>query len=355
MCPAPTCTLGFVLLVVVVPIRSLIWRAMVRKACSTLLAFLADVSRKGMPMLSANSCSGGVVSGSAKTARDRAATFLPYLGNGVLDHLLVCHIALVAHEQLVDALGGVPVYLLQPLLDVVEGVHVGHIVDHADAVGSPIVRRRDGPEALLAGRVPLWSSQAVSVSTLSIDWGGGGRVGGRVLLTICSLTVFPSSSIVRIFCTAKSQQWSSGPAATGGRAAYKVDTDRGDVRLGVRVIGEPQEQARLSDARVADEEELEQVVVSMACIISTDVTGEHRYLAPRREGAGPEAGALGGQECQQREPKTGHPRKEAGEDAYYSGFILICGGRFDGRRMEATVGSIEQMQRRKVSERMAFG
>ena len=53
-------TLAFVLLVVVLlPIRSLIWRAMVRKACSTLLAFLADVSRKGMPRLSANSWGSG--------------------------------------------------------------------------------------------------------------------------------------------------------------------------------------------------------------------------------------------------------------------------------------------------------
>ena len=43
------------LLTVVLPMRSLIWRAMVRKACSTLLAFLADVSRKGIPRLSANS------------------------------------------------------------------------------------------------------------------------------------------------------------------------------------------------------------------------------------------------------------------------------------------------------------
>ena len=49
-------TLAFVLLVaMLLPMRSLIWRAMVKKACSTLLAFLADVSRKGMPRLSANS------------------------------------------------------------------------------------------------------------------------------------------------------------------------------------------------------------------------------------------------------------------------------------------------------------
>lgn len=43
------------LFVAVVPIRSLICLAMVKKACSTLLAFLAEVSRNGMPRLSANS------------------------------------------------------------------------------------------------------------------------------------------------------------------------------------------------------------------------------------------------------------------------------------------------------------
>jgi hypothetical protein len=48
-------TVGLVL-AVVVPMRSLIWRAMVRKACSTLVALFAEVSRKGMPRLSANSC-----------------------------------------------------------------------------------------------------------------------------------------------------------------------------------------------------------------------------------------------------------------------------------------------------------
>ena len=63
-----------------------------------------------------------------------------YLCDCVLDHLLVRHIALVAYEQLVDALGGVSVNLLQPLLDVVEAVHVRDIVDDADAVGTPVVR-----------------------------------------------------------------------------------------------------------------------------------------------------------------------------------------------------------------------
>ena len=36
--------------------------------------------------------------------------------------------------------------------------------------------------------------------------------------------------------------------------SYEVDTNGGDVGLGVGVIGETQQQARLSDTRVSDEE-----------------------------------------------------------------------------------------------------
>ena len=89
-----------------------------------------------------------------------------YLGHCVLNHLLVGHIALVSHEELVNALGGVSVDLLQPLLDVVEAVHVGDVVDDADAVGAPVVGRGDGAEPLLAGRVPLCSSQPTALPSL---------------------------------------------------------------------------------------------------------------------------------------------------------------------------------------------
>lgn len=78
-----------------------------------------------------------------------------YLCNGVLDHLLIRHIALVAHKQFVDPLSGVSVNLLQPLLDIVERVHVRYIVDNADAVGSSIVRGCDGSESFLARCIPL--------------------------------------------------------------------------------------------------------------------------------------------------------------------------------------------------------
>lgn len=43
---------------------------------------------------------------------------------------------------------------------------------------------------------------------------------------------------------------------------YEIDTDGRNVGFGVGVIGETKQQAGLSYTRVADEEELEEVVVS---------------------------------------------------------------------------------------------
>lgn len=63
-----------------------------------------------------------------------------YLCNGVLDDLLVRHIALVTDEKLVNAFGGISIDLLEPLLHVVERVHIGDIVDDADTVSTTVVR-----------------------------------------------------------------------------------------------------------------------------------------------------------------------------------------------------------------------
>jgi hypothetical protein len=78
-----------------------------------------------------------------------------YLGDSVLDDLLVCHIALVAYKQLVDSVCSVSVDLLQPLLDIVERVHIRDIVDDTDAVGAAVVGRGDGSEAFLSSSIPL--------------------------------------------------------------------------------------------------------------------------------------------------------------------------------------------------------
>jgi hypothetical protein len=49
---------------------------------------------------------------------------------------------------------------------------------------------------------------------------------------------------------------------------HEVDTDSRNVALGVCVVGETEEQAGLSDTRVTDEEELEEVVVSIRSELS---------------------------------------------------------------------------------------
>ena len=103
-----------------------------------------------MPMLSANSCRMSACFPSCDNPSS-----VPDLCNGVFNGPLVSHIALVADEQLVHTLSSVSVNLLQPLLDVVERVHVSNIVDDADAVGASVVGGRDCSESLLAGSIPL--------------------------------------------------------------------------------------------------------------------------------------------------------------------------------------------------------
>ena len=48
-----------------------------------------------------------------------------------------------------------PVYLVEPLLHVVEGLHVRHVVHDNDAVRASVVAARNRAEALLASRIPL--------------------------------------------------------------------------------------------------------------------------------------------------------------------------------------------------------
>ena len=110
-------------LIVVVPIRScagsvtcikegeetLICRAIVKKACSTFVAFLADVSRNGIPRPSANSYPSVL-----NVWRDGN------LCNGVFDDFFIAHIGLVSHEKFIDSLGGITINLLKPLFDIVE-------------------------------------------------------------------------------------------------------------------------------------------------------------------------------------------------------------------------------------------
>jgi len=53
------------------------------------------------------------------------------------------------------------------------------------------------------------------------------------------------------------------PSLRRGTAPYEVDTDSGDVGFGIGVVGEAKEQAGLADTGVTDEQQLEEVVVSV--------------------------------------------------------------------------------------------
>jgi len=74
---------------------------------------------------------------------------------GLIRHLLlVDEIAFVPNEQLARPLCGVTLDLRQPVLYVVEGIGVGHIVDDDDAVRTAIVGAGDCAETFLSGCVP---------------------------------------------------------------------------------------------------------------------------------------------------------------------------------------------------------
>lgn len=78
----------------------------------------------------------------------RVTKLYTHHGRRVVHHLLNGQITFVAYEQFVDVLARIALNLLQPLLDVVEGLLVRAVVDYDDAVCAPVVRRRDRTEAL---------------------------------------------------------------------------------------------------------------------------------------------------------------------------------------------------------------
>ncbi|KAI7091953.1 small GTP-binding protein [Hortaea werneckii] len=110
--------------------------------------------------------------------------------------------------QLVHTLRRIAVNLLQPLLHVVEAVHVGDIVDDADAMGTAVVGR----------------AYVICISSFTVSYN------------------------LQLYCLAIELD----------RPDFEVHTNGRNVALGIGVVGEPQQQAGLSDARVTDEEELEE-------------------------------------------------------------------------------------------------
>lgn len=96
---------------------------MVKNACSTFVAFLAEVSRKGMLSWSANSCNTSCKRWFSPPKEHN----ITRLGYAIFDDLLACQIGLVSYKQLVHTLRSVTVDLLKPLLDVRESVWIARV------------------------------------------------------------------------------------------------------------------------------------------------------------------------------------------------------------------------------------
>ncbi len=136
--------------------------------------------------------------------------FLTPLGG---HHSLIVHVALVAHDHFHDVLVCVLVDIAQPLADAIKRLAVGDVVDEHDAHGASVVRRRDRVEALLAGRVPDLKFDLLAVQIYGLH--------------------------------------------------FEVDADGRDERGVERVVREAAQNACLAYARVADEQDLEQVVIAL--------------------------------------------------------------------------------------------
>lgn len=84
------------------------------------------------------------------------------------DHL-VGLIALVGDQHLGDILVGMLVNLLEPVLNVVEGLLVSAVVDQDDAHRSFVVSLSDGAEPFLTGSIPHLQLHALVVDIDLLD------------------------------------------------------------------------------------------------------------------------------------------------------------------------------------------
>lgn len=111
--------------------RFLISAAIVKNAFSTLLADLAEVSKKGMPRSSANACNTSLCQ-NAERNTIRGHLHVQSMSSHLCllkVHLsLAIQITLVADQELVHVLACIPVDFVQPLLHVVKAFPVRDIV-----------------------------------------------------------------------------------------------------------------------------------------------------------------------------------------------------------------------------------
>jgi len=61
------------------------------------------------------------------------------LGCGVVNHFLCGQVEFVADKQFVDVVAGITVDFLKPLLNVVERLLIGAVINHDDAMCSSVI------------------------------------------------------------------------------------------------------------------------------------------------------------------------------------------------------------------------
>lgn len=130
---------------------------------------------------------------------------------------------------------------MQPLLYVVEGFLIRHIVHNNNSVCSAVVRRGNRTETLLSGCVPNLELDGLSV-----------KLDGTNFLQ--------NKSIQRneIESRTNSREYNAK------RQTYKVNTNGGNVGFSVRIICKSKQQTRLSNTGVSDEEEFEKIIAKVA-------------------------------------------------------------------------------------------
>lgn len=64
----------------------------------------------------------------------------------------------------------------------------------------------------------------------------------------------------------------------GPGAAHEVDTNGGNICLCVSVVGEPQQQARFPNARVANQQQLEEEITARRRYVGQVINITYRYL-----------------------------------------------------------------------------
>jgi len=131
--------------------------------------------------------------------------------DALVDDTALNEICLVADEKLVDILASIAVDLTEPLLNVVEGLHISAVEHKDDTLCTTVVAASDGTETLLTGCIPNLELDHLAVAVKSLD--------------------------------------------------FEVDTDGGDMRISPGIIGKTKKKATLSDTRITDQKDLEEIIM----------------------------------------------------------------------------------------------